>query len=191
MSDTQIQSIYFAQPGPQNTSATLEIARQRAEALGIRTILVASTRGETGVQTAQQYEGYDVVVVTHTTGFKEPNVQDLTDENRAALEAAGAKIITCQHALGGVNRAVRRKLETYMTDEIIAYTLRTFGQGVKVCVEITLMAADAGLIRVGEPCIVISGTGRGADTALVLIPVNAQDFFDLRVLEILAKPRLA
>ncbi|HDQ71226.1 MAG TPA: hypothetical protein ENN19_03900 [Chloroflexi bacterium] len=191
MSDTHIQSTYFAKPGPHNTSATLEIARQRAEALDIHTILVASTRGETGVHAAQLFEGYDVVVVTHSTGFKEPNVQELTDENRAALEVAGAKIITCQHALGGVNRAVRRKLDTYMTDEIIAYTLRIFGQGVKVCVEIALMAADAGLIRVGEPCIAIAGAGRGADTALVLIPVNAQDFFDLRVMEILAKPRLA
>jgi hypothetical protein len=86
---------------------------------------------------------------------------------------------------------VRKKLGTYLTDEIIAYALRTFGQGVKVCAEIAMMAADAGLVRVGEPCIVIAGTGQGADTAVVLIPANAQQFFDMRVMEILAKPRLA
>jgi hypothetical protein len=60
----------------------------------------------------------------------------------------------------------------------------------KVCMEIALMAADAGLVAVGEPCIAIGGTGRGADTAVVLTPANAQSFFDLRVMEILAKPRL-
>lgn len=189
MSETIIQSIYFDKPGKQNTARTLEIAKRRADELGIRTVLVASTRGETGVLAAQQFQGYNVVVVTHSTGFKGPNVQELTEENRAAIEAAGAKVLTCQHAFGGVNRAVRKKLGTYLTDEFIAYTLRTFGQGMKVCAEIALMAADAGLVKVGEPCIAVAGTGRGADTAVVLVPANAQDFFDLRVMEVLAKPR--
>jgi len=190
MPEITVQSVYFEKPGPQNTARTLEIAKQRANELGIRTVLVASTRGETGVQAAQQLQGYDVVVVTHSTGFSEPNVQKLTDKNRAAIEAAGAKVLTCQHAFGGINRAVRKKLGTYLNDEIVAYTLRTFGEGMKVCLEIAAMAADAGLVRVGEPCIVITGTGRGADTAVVLIPANAQQFFDLRVMEVLAKPRL-
>lgn len=190
MIDTTIQSVYFKQPGPQNTARTLEIARQRADELNIRTVLVATTRGETGVQAAQQFQGYDVIAVTHSTGFAKTNVQELTAENRTAIEAAGAKILTCQHAFGGVNRAVRKKLGTYLTDEIIAYTLRTFGEGMKVCFEIALMAADAGLVKVGEPCIAIAGTGRGADTAIVLVPANAQQFFDLRVMEVLAKPRL-
>jgi hypothetical protein len=190
VSDITTQTTYFEQPGKANTARTLEIARQRAGELGIRTFLVATTQGSTGVEAAERLQGYDVVVVTHSTGFGEANVQQLTDENRSAIETAGARILTCQHALGGVNRAVRKKWGTYLTDEIVAQTLRIFGQGMKVCAEIALMAADAGLVRVGEPCIAIAGTGRGADTAVVLIPVNAQQFFDLKVLEILAKPRL-
>jgi hypothetical protein len=189
MSDVVIETTYFERPGPRNTTRTLGRARQRAEELGIETILVASTRGETGAQAAELFQGYHVVVVSHSTGFKEPNTQELTEENRAAIEAAGATILTCQHAFGGVNRAVRKQLDTYMIDEIIAYVLRTFGEGTKVCAEIALMAADAGLVPVGEPCIAIGGTGRGADTAIVLIPANAQQFFDLRFMEILAKPR--
>lgn len=190
MSETTVQSVYFEKPGPKNTARTLEVARQRASELGIRTVLVASTRGETGVQAAQQFQGCDVVVVTHSTGFAGPNTQELTEENRAAIEAAGAKILTCQHALGGISRAVRKKWGTYGTDEIVAQTLRTFGEGMKVCVEIALMAADAGLVRVGKPCIAIAGTGRGADIAVVLVPAHVQQFFDLRVMEVLAKPRL-
>jgi hypothetical protein len=190
MADTTVQSTYYGQPGKQNTARTLELARKRAEELGIRTILVASTRGETGAQAAREFEGYDVVVVTHAAGFGGPNTQELTPENRAAIEAAGARILTCQHALGGVSRAVRKKWGTYMIDEIVAQTLRIFGQGMKVCVEIALMAADAGLVQVGEPCIAIGGTGRGADTAILLIPANVQELFDLRVMEVLAKPRL-
>ncbi|MEE8392347.1 MAG: pyruvate kinase alpha/beta domain-containing protein [Anaerolineae bacterium] len=185
-----IQSVYFSPPGPKHTNRTLEIARQRADELDIRTILVASTRGETGVLAAQRFQGRDVVVVTHVTGFLGPNIQELTEENRAAIEAAGAKILTCQHALGGVSRAVRKKWGTYEIDEIVAQVLRIFGEGMKVCVEIALMAADAGLVKVGEPCIAIGGTGRGADTAVVLAPANVQYFFDLRLMEVLAKPRL-
>jgi len=131
-----------------------------------------------------------VIAVTHSAGLKEPNAQELTEENRAAIEAAGGKVLTCQHAFGGVGRAVRKKWGTYQLDEIIAQTFRIFGQGVKVCAEIALMAADAGLARTGEPCIAIAGSGRGADTALVLIPANAQEFFDLRIMELLAKPRV-
>lgn len=190
MSHLVVETIYFDKPGPENTDRTLKKAKQRADELDIDTILVASTRGRTGVQAAELYRDYKVVVVTHSTGFKEPNTQALTEENRAAIEAAGAAILTCQHAFGGVNRAVRRAFGTYLTDEIIAHVLRTFGQGTKVCAEIALMAADAGLVTVGEPCIAIAGTGRGADTAIVLTPANAQQFFDLRVMEILAKPRL-
>jgi len=189
-SETQVVATYFDKPGRENTQRTLELARKRAEELGIKTILVASTRGDTGVKACEVFQGYNVVVVTHSTGFKEPNYQELTAENRAAIEAAGGKILTCQHAFGGVGRAVRKKLGTYQLDEIIAYTLRLFGEGMKVAVEIALMAADAGLVRTDEPCISIAGTGKGADTAVVLKPANAQTFFDLRVLEILCKPRL-
>ena len=55
--------------------------------------------------------------------------------------------------------------------------------------EATLEAADAGPLAVAEPCLSIGGTGRGADTALVLRPSHAQTFFDLRIMEIAAKPR--
>ncbi len=190
MSAITVQSVHFEKPGPQNTARTLEVAKRRADELGVHTVLVASTRGETGVQAAQLFQGYDVVVVTHATGFQGPNTQELTEENRAAIEAAGVQILTCQHAFGGISRAVRKKWGTYEIDEFVAQTLRIFGEGMKVVVEIALMAADAGLVKVGEPCIAIAGTGRGANTAVVLAPAHVQQFFDLRVMEILATPRL-
>lgn len=190
MSEIIVESTYFEDPGPQNTEQTLKVAKRRAAELGIQTVLVASTRGRTGVRAANLFDGPDVIVVSHSTGFTKANFQELTEENRTAIEAAGAKILTCQHAFGGINRAVRRQLNTYLTDEIIAYTLRMFGEGMKVCLEIAVMAADAGLVTVGEPCISVAGSGRGADTAVVLAPAHAQQFFDLHVMEVLAKPHL-
>jgi hypothetical protein len=179
---------YFAEPGPANTARTLELARARAEQLSIRQVLIASTSGATGAMAAQALQGLDVIVVTHSAGFAGPDTQELSAENRAAIEASGARILTCQHAFGGVGRAVRKKLGTYQVDEIMAYTLRTFGEGIKVAAEITLMAADAGLVHTGEPVISVAGTWSGADTAVILKPANAQAFFDLRFLEIICMP---
>jgi len=190
MSEITIQGVYFEKPGRGNTERTLQIAKARAEELGLRTILVATVSGATGVRAAEEFRGFNVILVTHSTGFKEPNHQELTEENRRAIESAGAKILTCQHALGGVGRAVRKKLGTYQLEEIIAYTLRILGEGMKVVCEIAMMAADAGLVRTDEPAIAIAGTGRGVDTAVVLRPANAQAFFDMRIMEILCKPRL-
>lgn len=190
MSEITVRGVYFGSEGKENTERTLEIAKARADELGIKTILVATTTGETGARAAEFFKGYNLVVVTHSTGFREPNEQELTEENRATIERTGAEILTCQHAFGGVGRAVRKKLGTYELEEIIAYTLRIFGEGMKVVCEIALMTADAGLVRTDEEVIAIAGTGHGADTAVVLVPANAQTFFDMRILETLCKPRL-
>ena len=46
------------------------------------------------------------------------------------------------------------------------------------------------LVRTDKEVVCIAGTGHGADTAVVLQPVNAQKFFDLKIKEIICKPRL-
>ena len=96
--------------------------------------------------------------------------------------------MTCQHALGGISRAVRLSFKTIGTDDIVANTLRLFGQGLKVAVEIVLMAADAGLIRTDQDVISVGGSGHGADSAAIIKPANVSRFFDLRIRGILCKP---
>lgn len=190
MAEQAVETIYFQRPGKENTERVLEIARKRADRLGLRRVLVATTRGETAVRASQVLGSHEVIAVTHSTGFRESDAQELTEENRTALEKAGVRIHTATHAFGGAGRAVRNKMGTYQIEEIIAYVLRQFGEGMKVAVEISLMAADAGLVRTDEEVIAIAGTGRGADTAVVLRPAHTQHLFDLRILEILCKPRL-
>jgi hypothetical protein len=185
----EIQSVYFSEPGSANTEKTLEIVKRRGEELGIKTIVVASTSGETGVKAVQMFANCKVVVVTHATGFPTPGVQELIPENRARILENGGMVLTATHAFGGVGRAVRRRFNTYQVDEIIGHTLRVFGQGTKVACEIALMAADAGLVRTDEEIISIGGTASGADTALLVKPAHTHDFFELKVKEVLCKPR--
>lgn len=190
MADRHADTTYFAKAGPHNSATTLALAKERADELDIDHIVVASTSGQTGASAAASMGDRQVIVVSHCTGFGAPNEQALTNENRAAIETAGGRILTCQHALGGVGRAVRRKLGSYQIDEIMAFTLRNFCEGIKVACEITVMAADAGLVPAGEEVIALGGTGRGCDTAAVILAANTHDFFELRVLEIICKPRI-
>jgi hypothetical protein len=180
--------VYFDKPGVDNMEETLRIAKQRAQELGIKTIVVASTLGNTGARAVEVFKGMKVVVVTHSAGFHGPNTQELTEENRERIVKNGGIIFTATHLFSGVGAAMRKKFSTYLLGDIVANTLRLMGQGMKVVVEITVMAADAGLIRTDEDVITIAGTGRGADFAVVVRPVNSGDFFDLRIKEILCKP---
>jgi uncharacterized protein len=180
---------YFTSEGHSNTEEVLKTVEQRAKNSEIKNILVATRSGRTAVKARQILsDNLRIIAVTHVTGFNEPNTQELEDELQEKLLASGVKILTCAHAFGGVGKGFRNKTGTYQVDEIIAYTLRMFGQGTKVAIEIALMAADSGLIRTDEDIISIGGTKRGADTALVLQPSTSSHCFDLSVREILCKP---
>ena len=184
----EIKTVYFENPGSENTEAVLNIAKQRAEELGIKTIVVASTTGDTAVKAIDVFPGLRVIAVTHVTGFRAPNTQEFTEDNRKIVEGKGGIVLTTTHAFGGLSAAMRSKFNTYVIGDIVANTLRIFGQGMKVACEITLMATDSGLVGTDEDIIAIAGTGKGADTAVVLSPVNSHNFFDLKIKEILCKP---
>jgi hypothetical protein len=180
--------VYFDEPGGKNTDEVLLLAKRRAEELGLKTILVASTTGDTALKAMEVFKGARIVVVSHFTGMRGPNIQEFTEENRQKLLSADVPLLTATHTFSGLGRAMRKKFKMYLFEEVVANTLRLFGQGMKVVCEITLMAADAGLVRTDEDIVVIGGSSRGADTAVVLRPVNSEDFFDLKVKEILCKP---
>jgi hypothetical protein len=182
------KTAYFLTAGKQNTTALIEIVKEYVAKEGIHSVLVATNTGETGLAVAQAFKGNNTVVVTHCYGFQEPGKFELKDEFKKEILANGAKIFTGTHALSSAERAIRKNFGTMESLELIANTLRLMGEGTKVCVEITLMAADAGLIPVDEDVVAIAGTGSGADTALRIKPANAARFFDLRIKEVIAKP---
>ena len=184
----ELKTTYFENPGRENTEEVLRIVRQRAKELGIKTIVVASTIGDTAVKATEVFSGFKIIAVSHLAGFRAPNSQEFTEENRKIVESRGGIVFTTTHLFSGLSAAMRKKFNTYVIGDIVANTLRIFGEGMKVVCEIAVMAADGGLVRTDEDIIAISGTGRGADTAVVLRLVNSGDFFDLKVKEILCKP---
>ena len=185
----RVESVYFDGKGKQYTEETLKLAKKRAEELGIKNIVIASYTGYAGVLASEMFKDYNLVVSAGMMGFTEPNVHRMTDENKAMIDANGGKVFYHLHSFGGLGRAVKNKFGAIQVDEIIANTLRTFSQGVKVALEISCMACDAGMIKADVPCIAIAGSGGGADTAVVIMPVNTHRFFDVKIMEILCKPR--
>lgn len=189
MAYVEKKTLYFKEAGAKNTDALLEFVKAYVKREDIKDIVVASTTGETGARAAKIFKGYNLVVVTHHFGFREPGKTELQEEFEREITANGAKIFTGIHALSGVERAIRRDFGTLAPLELIANVLRLMGEGTKVCVEITLMAADAGLIPVDRDIVAIAGTGKGVDTALRIKPANTARFFDLKIREVIAKPQ--
>jgi len=188
MSSVEKKTIYFDKAGEQNTDILLKFTKEYVEKEDIRDIIVASTTGKTGARAAKTFKGRNVVIVTHNFGFQEPGKNELREEHRKQMLAEGAKIFTGIHALSSAERAIRKDFGTIQPLELMANVLRRLGEGTKVCIEITMMAADAGLIPADKDVVAIAGTGRGADTALRIHPANAARFFDMKIREIIAKP---
>jgi hypothetical protein len=187
----ELKTLIFETPGERNTAPTLEIARERAQAMGIRQVVVASSHGNTARQAQAVFGplGVRVIAVTISHGW-ESEGWTMTPAERAGLSSLGVTVFTGTHALGdGVSTAFSDKYGGRTHEEVVRDTLYCFSQGMKVAVECLLMAADAGLLDMSQEVVAIAGTSNGADTAIVCKPAYPRTFNQLEIREILAKPR--
>lgn len=182
---------YFEEGGPENTAVTLNAARKRVKELGIKDVVVASTHGGTALKATEVFRDLKVnlIAVSICEGYREEGWA-MTEAERRRLSEKGVKVLTSVHALGdNVASAFTEKFGGKSIEEVVQQTLYRFCQGMKVCVEIVLMAADAGLIGVDREVMAIGGTGEGADTCIVVKPSYPRKFLDFEIREIVAKPR--
>jgi hypothetical protein len=184
---------YFNEPGVDNTEDVVEIVHTRLKEGDIRSVVVASSSGETGLKFARKMsKETNLVVVSFQPGFSEPGVWDFDPDALRDLESMGCKVVRQSHILSGLERSFTNKFSGSSHTEVMAEALRSlFGVGLKVAIECMIMAADSGAIPI-DKTIGVGGTwtekGGGADCAIVGRPSHCNNFFDFRVLEILAKP---
>jgi hypothetical protein len=184
------ETTYFLGFGIANTDETLRIAKARAEKAGIKTFILASTYGHTIRKALELFKGSDARFIV-VGGKAKTFPADLSE----ALAAGG------HHLVFNDNHELKYP-------DIAWWILRNFSEGMKVCVQMTLIASDLGILPVGEEAIAIAGTGRqdfpeggGADTAIIMEGVTGDEFFKpslteierkrkgRRIKEILCKPR--
>lgn len=181
--------VYFKETGKANTTEALIISKKRALELGIKQVLVASSHGYTAKDAARIFEGtgIEIIAVTISESHKSEG-WCMTQSERQETEKAGVKVLTSHQSLSsGVGEAFLRESSPL---SIVANTLYCFSQGMKVAVEIAIMAAEAGYICTDKEVVSVAGTNDGADTAIIIVPSYARDFKDMRVREILCKPRV-
>lgn len=175
---------YFDRPGKENTDETLRLAVDTARREGLKTMVLASTTGFTAARAAEMVQDDDIrlVVIPEQDRFAAECEFDL--DLIPQLEQQGHQVLFATmlfhtDSLFGNNAPTA-----------LANILRTFGQGTKVCLELLLMVADAGLISPEEKVVVVAGTDRGADTAVTATPATTQNFKQLAIHRILCKPLL-
>jgi hypothetical protein len=183
--------LYCDSTGRGNTELVLAAAKKRAMELKIRDVVVATTHGGTAIKMKEVFSDpkLNLIAVGISEGYKE-NGWCFTDVERKRLEKAGIKPLVASHALGdGVANSFTEKSGGKSIEEVVRDTLYRFGQGMKVCVEIVLMAADAGLIPMDREVMAIAGTAEGTDTCIIVKPAYPRKFYEFEIREIVAKPR--
>jgi hypothetical protein len=183
--------VYFENPGKENTAACLGVVKAALDEGNYRHIVVATTTGSNGLLFSEAFKrsGVNMVVVTHSAGFKGPNTFEMPGETIEKIRANGAKIYTGTILTHSIETSLNAKFSGVYPAMIIAQALRRFGEGSKVCCEIVMMAVDSGLVPEDAEVIAVAGTGYGADTVTVIKSAASKRFLELKVLEILAKPR--
>lgn len=185
--------ITFEHKGRECTKQTLDYAIQIAQEKELD-IVVATSTGDTVFQLLQLAKEKNfsnaIVAVTHVYGMKEKGKNDCSEESFKRMQDHGVRVVTAAHALSGAERGISNRFQGAYPVEIVAHALRMMGQGVKVCVEVALMANDAGAITYGKPIVAIGGSAHGADTACILTPGYTASLFDTKIHEIICKPGL-
>ncbi|MBN2197059.1 MAG: hypothetical protein JW751_29915 [Polyangiaceae bacterium] len=206
MDDQLLEVMLYAEPGPENTERTLEVARSRLRALSLEHLVVASDTGKTA-RRAIEFFGSEcsVVVVSNPAGMKLPlsklhtylprfrayrdalarrGVQavpvSLTVEQGAALEREGAKVV----------RIDWRRFQAFTKSGLRSFDW--YGVGVRVALCVSVAAHLEGALPIDAEFLALAGTGfggGGADTAVVVR--SAERWLDWRLLEVLARPRVS
>jgi len=197
--------IYFSEPGPQNTDAVVEAIRERVKDSDLKYVVVASESGKTALKVARALKdfGVKVVCVSAYAGIRKTEGRtwpDIKGEVKEELDRFSVKILNETPWIFR-SSAIDYQFLGEVAPSIIMHKVlsRLMGYGFKTAIEITLLAAEAGVIPVDEEVVAVAGTGwlgGGADCAIVVRPSVLPDawFMDvekgIEVREIIAIPRL-
>ena len=158
---------YFETAGKENIDKTLELVKRLVEELGIKHVIVASITGFTAEKVFEIFKDMDVtltVVGTERSRFSSDLQRKLGDK--------------------GINVCFSREV-SYDYPDLVKLAFRRFSQGVKVAVEVAMIAAQKGFVSTEEDVICVGKW----DTALIIKPAASDNFSELKVRELICMPR--
>jgi hypothetical protein len=175
----------------------MEVAQRRAEQFQVNNVLVATNTGKS-IRTAQSVfgEGYCFFAVGNPASAHERGLvlhNGINKQVQVELEASGITVVVEDQSL--FQRKEVRSFYGVPFEEIerscsakghinaisILYnTLQLWGDGPRVCLEISLMAADAGVLPLDADCLAIACPSSYCDlpdAAVVLHPAKTENMF--------------
>ena len=191
--------IYFENPGPENTNDVVKAVKQRVDQTNIKHVIVASDSGDTALKFAEALAGKTRVFCVcqgpslREWGFSWPSMKV---ENKKRLKELDAVILDNAPFIFHNSVYTSAKFDEIYPEKIVRETLYFFGQGLKVAVEVVLMATMCGLLDPSEEVIGVGGSSRGADTAIILRSTYPTAVFSndpkkrLEIREIICMPRM-
>ena len=188
---------YFDEPGEGNTQLVIEAVSQRLEVGGIKKVIVASTSGETAAKFARSLKGKTELICVSEASYRREWGEEwpcLKQEFGQELERLGVAIIDRAPYVFHNSVLEAARWPGDFPERLVKETLYCFGQGMKVAVEVALMAASCGYATPYEDVIGVGGSGKGADTAIVLRATYPASLFDkdpgkrLEIREVIAMP---
>ena len=171
---------YFPDYGEQNTPAVIACVGRRLDEDDLTTVVVATSSGKTALLFAgalAKRPGLRLIAVGNPPGSA---YEPMTAQNRQTLAAEGVIVIDyapygCSSLQGDAHRNMYGALDLLV---VVADIWRMMGgQGLKVAMEVGLMATNVGVLKPGEKVIAVGGTASGADTAIVMKTALSLDIF--------------
>jgi uncharacterized protein len=172
--------LYFPDHGEQNTPAVVECVARRLDERDVSTVVVATSTGKTALAFAEGLgtrAGLRLVAVANAPGSQ---YGTLTPEYRPKLAAKGVVMVDyAPYATASLLARAQRNAYGALDLFAVAADLWRMmgGQGLKVAMEVGLMATNVGVLQPAEKVITVGGTGSGADTAIVMKTAYSPDLF--------------
>jgi hypothetical protein len=191
--------VYFEKPGKNNTDGVVEVVLDRLAEGDIKTVVIASTTGYTAFKFSKALQGWEdikLISVAESALIREWGTEypSLKAEDKRKLEQQGVVVADKVAYLFHSSVLDYSNWKCPTPEEIVKQMLYAFGQGLKVAIEVVLIAVACGFLDPFQDVIAVGGTSRGADTAIVVNATYPNHLFSrdsakrLKVSEILCKP---
>ncbi|MGB9594788.1 MAG: hypothetical protein ACPL7B_00795 [Candidatus Poribacteria bacterium] len=165
------EDIYFEDPGRENTNDVIMAVKKRLNDVSVNYVIVASTTGDTALKLSDVLgDSVKIVSVSESAFMTEwgASYPCMNPDNKRELEKRGVIVAEKVPYLFHSSPLEGGKWSAPSPDMIIRETLYSFGQGMKVAVEVAMITVACGYIEPFQDVIAIGGSGRGADTAVLL-----------------------
>lgn len=186
-------------------------AKARAEKFGVKTVVVATNTGKSAEHAREVFgAGYLVIAAGNPSTAHDRGLvhhQGISPETKARLEEMGIRVAlqdqsfvqqyydhsgASRYGLADLNEKTRSP-DPFPVQAIVCNVLDWFCDGVRVCIEICCLAADADVLSVDEDCIAIATPSPQSNcphAAVVLRPTKTDDMFrgQLRIKDIVLVP---